>query len=367
MIKVMTIIGTRPEILRLSRIIPLFDQVFSHTLVHTGQNAQHSLRDIFFKELNLRAPDYGFSLPTHPPGAVLATLFTETEQAILAEKPDAILILGDTNSALSCLIANRHRIPVYHMEAGNRSFNRESPEEANRRVVDHSCDINLVYTEAARRNLIREGQQAKRIYLTGSPMAEVIAHELPRINASEILVKCAVEPKHYLLASLHRAEAVDHPHRLAGLIAGLDQLGADTGYKVLLSAHPRLQDRLKAAGITLSERIIACEPFGFHDWCQLQKNAACVISDSGTVSEEAAILQFGAITPRHAMERPEAMETGNVLLCGMDANALRDAAKLVMSLPGPARLPPEYTVPDVSRRVAALIGGTYQMVRDWAF
>jgi UDP-N-acetylglucosamine 2-epimerase (non-hydrolysing) len=363
--KFMTILGTRPEIVRLSRIIPLFDQMFEHILVHTGQNPQHALRDVFFTDLRLRAPDYAFSLPSQQPGATLAALFVEVERAILEQRPDAVLILGDTHSALSCLIANRHGVPVYHMEAGNRCFDRESPEEANRRVVDHSSDMNLVYTEAARRNLLREGLHPRRIHLTGSPLAEVIADERPGIDSSDVLVRTGLEPRGYLLASLHRAENIDHPARLAELVAGLALLARQTGLPILLSRHPRLQDRLRRAEIALPDSIRPAEPFGFHDWCRLQCDAACVLSDSGTVPEEAAILGFPAVTPRRSMERPEALECGNVVLCGTDAQAMAEAALLAMRLPPPSQMPGEYAVPDVARRVAAVMAGTHHLVRQW--
>jgi UDP-N-acetylglucosamine 2-epimerase len=362
---IMTVLGTRPEIVRLSRIIPALDQALDHVLVHTGQNSGPSLCGVFFQEFGLRAPDIALDCPVSSPAAALGAIFRGVEQAIQNHRPDAMLILGDTNSALSCLIARRHGVPVYHMEAGNRCFDRESPEEANRRVVDHTSDVNLPYTEAARRNLLREGLPPQRIYVTGSPLREVIEHFRPQIDASDALARVGVAAGGYLLASLHRQETVDRPERLTGLVESLGRLHRATGLEVVVSTHPRTQDRLHHAKIVAPDGVRLAEPFGFFDWCRLQSDAACVISDSGTVAEEAAMLKFRAVTPRRAMERPEALEHGGVVLCGIDPDAIVRATMLALAAPLPAHLPPEYAVLDVSRRVLGLIAGTWPLLRGW--
>ncbi len=365
MTKVMTVLGTRPEIVRLSRIIPALDRAFAHVLVHTGQNADPRLRDIFFADLGLRAPDLALGCPTTSPGAMLGHLFPAIEAAILEHRPDAMLILGDTNSALSCLVATRLRVPVYHMEAGNRCFDRESPEEANRRVVDHASDMNLAYTEAARRNLLAEGLPAQRIAVTGSPLREVIDHYCPGIAASAVLRQLGLEAGGYLLASLHRQENVDRPDRLGVLLEGLGRVGDKTGLPVILSLHPRTRDRIAQAGLVPPPEVRPVAPLGPLDWMRLQACSACVISDSGTVPEEAAMLGFRAVIPRRSMERPEAMEHGHAILCGIAAEAMVAAVDLARSLGPPASTPPEYAVRDVSRRVVALLGGTCGLLRGW--
>lgn len=364
--RLMTVLGTRPEIVRLSRIIPALDQALDHVLLHTGQNAGHSLNRIFFDELGLRPPDVALDCPVSTPATALGIIFRGVEEAIQKHRPQAMLILGDTNSALSCLVARRHGVPVYHMEAGNRCFDRESPEEANRRVVDHISDINLPYTEAARTNLLREGLSPQRIYVTGSPLREVIDHYRPRIEASDVLTRLGVEPKRYLLASLHRQETVDRPERLVGILGSLARLHSATSLNVIVSTHPRTRDRLQYANFEPCEGIRFLEPFGFLDWCRLQSAAACVISDSGTLAEEAAILGFRAVTPRRSMERPEALERGGLMLCGIDPESVVQTTMLALEAPLPVHAPPDYGVTDVSRRVLGLIAGTWSSLRGWA-
>lgn len=365
MTKVMTVLGTRPEIVRLSRIIPALDRAFAHVLVHTGQNADPRLRDIFFADLGLRAPDLALGCPTSSPGAMLGHLFPAIEAAILEYRPDAMLILGDTNSALCCLVAARRGVPVYHLEAGNRCFDRESPEEANRRVVDHASDVNLAYTEAARRNLLAEGLPAQRVAVTGSPLREVIDHYQAGIAASSILRQFGLEARGYLLASLHRQENVDRPDRLSALLDGLGRVGRATALPVILSLHPRTRDRLGCAGVGLPPGVRPVAPLGPLDWMRLQACSACVISDSGTVPEEAAMLGFRAVIPRRSMERPEALEHGHAILCAITPEAMVEAVDLARSLEPPTSAPPEYAVRDVSRRVIALLGGTYGLLREW--
>lgn len=367
--KILTLVGTRPELIRLSRTIPLFDSLFAHVLVHTGQNADPRLKDLFLDELGIRAPDHHLDVPVTSPAAMLANLFVKTEALLARERPDAMVILGDTNSALACIVARKQGVPVYHLEAGHRCFDRESPEEANRRIVDHTCDINVAYTEAARRNLLREGLHPRRTYVLGSPLGEVIAHYRGGIDASRVLDTLELKPGRYLAASLHRQETVDDPARLAGLLDALQAAHTETGWPVILSTHPRTRRRLDEAGGKPAPGVRFAPPFGFFDWCALQKNAACVISDSGTVSEEATLLGFAAVTPRRSMERPEAMDCGRVILCGIAPADVLNALRLALKTPpGPnAGVPPEYGVTDYSRRLAALVGGTCRIVRDWNF
>jgi UDP-N-acetyl-L-fucosamine synthase len=367
MLKVMTIAGTRPEIIRLSCIIPVFDQHFSHVLVHTGQNHDPNLKDIFFRELSLREPDYYFELTTSSMGNMLSGLFLEMEKTLIRERPDAVLILGDTNSALSCIIARKYGVPVYHMEAGNRCFDRNSPEEINRRIVDHTCDFNLAYTEAARRNLLREGLHPRRVYVTGSPMYEVVQHHRASLNSSDVLQRLGLDAGKYFAASIHRQETVDDDGNIRSIFAALDALHQKHGWPVVISTHPRTKSKLEQFGVVKSAGIRMMPPFGYFDWCRLQMSAACVISDSGTVSEEAAILNFPAVTPRHAMERPEAMENGNVVLCGLSPETITQSVALMMARPagGPHEIPDAYRAPDVSHRVAALITGTCKLAQAW--
>lgn len=368
MLKVMTIVGTRPEIIRLSRIIPVLDQNFCHVLAHTGQNHDPNLKDIFFKELNIRAPDYYFDLEATSMAKMLSGLFLGVENALLRERPDALLILGDTNSALSCIIARKYGVPIYHMEAGNRCFDRDSPEETNRRIVDHTSDFNLAYTEAARRNLLREGLHPRRVYVTGSPLFEVVSHYSAQINENDILQRLGLGVRNYFVASIHRQETVDDGDRIRGIFTALEALHQKYGWPVLLSVHPRTKIRMEQFGLTISKGIQMRPPFGYFDWCRLQMSAACVVSDSGTVSEEAAILNFPAVTPRNAMERPEAMECGNVTLCGLTPEAIAQSIDLMMARAsgGACEIPAAYRVPDVSHRIAALITGTCKLAQAWS-
>ncbi len=363
--KIVTIVGTRPELIRLSRTIPLFDAVFSHVLVHTGQNSDPRLKDVFFGELGIRNPDYHLDVALATHARMLADLLVKTEDLLATEKPDALLLLGDTNSALCCIVARKQGIPIYHLEAGNRCFDPESPEEVNRRLIDHTSDFNIAYTESARRNLLREGMHARRIHVVGSPMGEVIAHYMNGILASKAVETLALTPGQYFAASLHRQETVDDPARLSGLMRALQGIHAATGWPVILSTHPRTRQRIEEGAQDLTAAIRFLPPFGFFDWCKLQKLAACVISDSGTVSEEAAMLGFPAVTPRKSMERPEAMDFGRVMLCGIEPEHIVSSVQLALKLAPAAGsgIPPAYQVADFSRRVAMLVGATCRLVR----
>lgn len=371
-LKVATILGTRPEIIRLSRVIARLERFTEHRLIHTGQNWDHALNEVFFEDLGLRPPDHFLGAGGGTLGATLGRILEGTEQALAAERPDAVLILGDTNSAISALMARRMKIPVYHMEAGNRCFDRNVPEETNRRLVDHIADFNLVYTEHARRHLLSEGLAHRRIYLTGSPMREVMDHYRPRIDASGILGALGLAERGYLLASLHREENVDAPARLTALIAGLRALAGAHGLPVIVSCHPRTRKRMEALGAEGDARVRFLTPFGFHDWNRLQLGAACVISDSGTIAEESAILGFPAVTPRDAIERPEALDMGGLIQCAPEEGAMVAAVAAAMAADAERRregrampVPEDYAIANTSERVVSLILGTARLSNRW--
>lgn len=372
-LKVMTILGTRPEIIRLSRVMARLDDHCDHRIVHTGQNYDHELNEIFFEDLGVRRPDHFLGAGGGTLGETLGRILAGSERVIAAERPDAVLILGDTNSAISAVMARRMKVPVYHMEAGNRSFDRNVPEETNRKLVDHIADFNLVYTEHARRHLLAEGISHRRIHLTGSPMREVLEHYRDRIAASGVLDRLGLAPRGYLIASLHREENVDSSARLAALTAALEALAARYGRPVVVSTHPRTRKRLEALGkATGNGPVRFLKPFGFHDYNRLQKDAFCAISDSGTIAEESAILGFPAVTPRDAIERPEALDAGSIVMTGADPQAILAgveaatrffAEREAAGLPHP--VPADYCIPDTSGRVVALILGTARLSNAW--
>ena len=374
---VVTIVGTRPEIIRLSRIIPKLDKTFNHIFVHTGQNKDPMLNDVFFKDLNLRAPDVFLDVDTSSLGAVLGDTLRKIESVFLKHKPDAVLILGDTNSAISAVLAKRMHIPVYHMEAGNRSFDENVPEETNRRLVDHVSDFNLPYTEHARRNLLSEGIHPRRIMMSGSPMREVLDHYRPKIEASSVLADLGLEKDKYFLVSAHRQENVDSAERLTNLLDSLKAIYEEWGHPLMVSTHPRTRRQLEAIpGYKDIKGVTFHEPFGFLDYNKLQLNAKCVISDSGTISEESTILGFPAITIRDSIERPEAVDFGGIVMTGLEAGnvlagiteALESAgAKTSSSGHGEvSNLPQGYEVTDCSSRVVKFMLSTITRHHDWA-
>lgn len=372
--KVMTIVGTRPEIIRLSRVIGRLDATegIEHVLVHTGQNYDHSLNQVFFEDLGLRAPDHYLGVDTSSLGAVLGGVLVGTEQVLRAEQPEAVLVLGDTNSCLATVMAKRMRIPTYHMEAGNRCFDENVPEETNRRLVDHVADFNLAYTEHARRNLLAEGLHPRRVLVTGSPMREVLEHFRAQIDASDVLERLGLDERGYFLVSAHREENVDSPERLQALLACLDRVHAVHGLPIVVSTHPRTRKRLEAleAAGTTFETVGAVrwlEPFGFHDYNRLQLGAACVLSDSGTISEESSILGFPAVTLRDSIERPEALDTGSIMMTGLDPDNVELAVTHAMA-DGPvtSSVPAGYEVTDTSNRVARFIISTASRHAQWA-
>ena len=372
MLKVMTILGTRPEIIRLSRVMARLDAFCEHRLVHTGQNYDYELNEVFFEDLGVRRPDHFLGTGGGSLGETLGKILIESEKVLAAERPDAVLILGDTNSAISALMARRMKIPVYHMEAGNRSFDRNVPEETNRKLVDHIADFNLVYTEHARRHLLAEGLHHRRIYLTGSPMREVLEHYRPRIEASDVLERLGLAPRGYFIVSLHREENVDRADRLGELVDTLSELAARYDRPVIVSTHPRTRKRLETLGVEADGRVQFMKPFGFHDYNRLQMNAFCAISDSGTIAEEASLLGFPAVTPRDAIERPEALDTGSIIMTGLASAAVLRGVDLATRLFAerearglPTPVPEDYQVTNTSERVVSLLLGTAPLSNAW--
>lgn len=371
MLKIVTVVGTRPELIRLSRVISRLDNTLSHVLVHTGQNWDPALNQVFFDDLGLREPDYSLRVDTTSLGRVLGETLIRIEEVLRIEQPDALLVLGDTNSSIAAIMAKRMHIPVYHMEAGNRCFDENVPEETNRRLVDHVADFNLVYTEHARRNLLAEGLHPRRIILTGSPMREVLEAYRTQIEGSNILADLDLIERGYFLVSVHREENVDMPARLRLLLDCLLRIRDTFGLPILVSTHPRTRKRLEALGQPLPEGVIFHEPFGFHDYNRLQMSAACVLSDSGTIAEESTILGFPAVTMRESIERPEALETGGIIMTGLDPHDVVAAVELVMTgdpgVSGHAALvPADYQVGNTSDRVVKFIMSTARRHRAWS-
>ena len=364
-LKVLTVAGTRPELIRLSRLIPLMDQLVVHKLAYTGQNFDSNLRDVFFRDLGIREPDFDFKVSTSSFGATMADTITKTEEVLLEFMPNAVVILGDTNSAMAAIPAERLGIPVYHLEAGNRSFDRNVPEELNRTLIDHVSTFNLPYSEHARRNLIREGKSERMIFLSGSPMAEILDHYKNEIAASRVVSSLGLTKNEFFLASLHRQENVDRPSRLQSMVDALNQLGAHYGFPVILSTHPRTKSRLANLDLSNYGYIKFADPFAFFDYMQLQYSAKCVISDSGTIAEESAIAGFPSVILRDSMERPEALESGLAVISGSNSDQLKIAVEFSASRTDLASVPQEYKILDFSRRVASVVISTSQIARKW--
>lgn len=368
-LKVMTIVGTRPEIIRLSRVMARLNEFTRHVVVHTGQNYDYELNEIFFKDLELRNPDYFLNVDTSSLGSAVGDIIRKSEEVLRKEMPDALLVLGDTNSCLSAYMAKRLHIPVFHMEAGNRCFDFNVPEEINRRIIDHIADFNLVYTEHARRHLISEGLPHRRIYLTGSPMYEVLTHSKAKIEASTILTRLSLEKKKYFIVSTHREENVDNPGHLSIILDVLNQLASDYGLPVVVSTHPRTRKRLEQLKDSpFDKRIQFLKPFGFTDYVNLQMNALCAISDSGTISEESAILSFPAISLRNSMERPEAQDAGTIFLTGLDKRVILQCIGTAIKEHQQRQYRNnvyEYGIPDTSWRVLKLILGNAGLSNRW--
>lgn len=365
---IVTVVGTRPEIIRLSRVVAKLDETVNHIFVHTGQNYDPKLNDIFFDELKIRTPDYFLAVDTSSLGAVMGDTLKKIEEVFMKHNPDGVVILGDTNSSIAAVLAKRMQIPVYHLEAGNRSFDENVPEETNRRMVDHISDFNLAYTEHARRNLLSEGLPPRRVCVTGSPMREILAHYLPAIESSNALNSLELTKNGYFLVSAHRQENVDHPTRLAELLETLKAIHSEWSLPVLVSTHPRTRKQLESLpGYSKTPGVIFHEPFGFLDYNQLQMNAFVVVSDSGTISEESAILGFPAVTIRDSMERPEALEVGGIVMAGLGKdNVIAAIHEVVAHPPKQDRTLPEgYAVADFSMRVMRYILSTLARHKAW--
>lgn len=364
-LKVVTFVGTRPEIIRLSVLLPKLDVHTSHTFVHTGQNSAPMLNDVFFRELELRAPDYHLNVDVSSLGASLGETLLKAEQILLDVKPDAVLVLGDTNSSIAAIVAERMHIPVYHLEAGNRSFDSNVPEELNRKLVDHVASFNLPYTEHARQNLLREGLHPRRIQKTGSPIPEVYRKFEDKIKSSMILEELGLQSDGYILVSVHRQENVDSPERLHAVLACLKAVADHWSLPIIVSTHPRTKSRLAELTNADIRGIHFHEPFGYLDYNRLQVESFCTISDSGTISEEASVMGFLAVSLRDSIERPEALERGSVILTGLDPANLIESISLLRSNGLAESLPEGYEITDFSERVLRFMFSTARLHRKW--
>lgn len=358
-IKVMTVVGTRPEIIRLSRVMNRLDEATQHVLVHTGQNYDYELNQVFFEQLNLRAPDHYLEAAGETPAETIGNVIARADKALQQESPDAVLILGDTNSCLAAIAAKRRKIPVFHMEAGNRCFDERVPEEINRRIVDHVSDINLTYSHLAREYLLREGLPPERVIRIGSPMYEVLEHYGPAIEASDVLGKLKLQPDNYYVVSAHREENVDVEKNLNALISILNELSRKYGRRIIMSAHPRTRKRIEEAGLSVNVGVELHKPFGFMDFVKLELGARAVLSDSGTITEESSILNFPALNLREAHERPEGMEEGAVMMVGLSRERVFQGLEVLENQPrGKERLlriVGDYNVANVSDKVLRII------------
>ncbi|MEW8992861.1 non-hydrolyzing UDP-N-acetylglucosamine 2-epimerase [Clostridium sp.] len=329
-LKVMTIVGTRPEIIRLAETIKKCDEYFEHILVHTGQNWDYTLNDVFFKELELREPDHFLGVVGSDLGETMGNILAESYKILVKERPDALLILGDTNSCLSAISAKRLKIPVFHMEAGNRCFDQNVPEEINRRIVDCTSDVNLAYTEHARRYLLSEGMRKEYTFVTGSPLPEVFKKYMSKIDASDVLERLALEKGKYILVSAHREENIDNDENFKSLTDALNAIAEEYNMPIIYSTHPRSWKRIEDKGIKFHENIKQLKPFGFYDYNKLQKDAFCVLSDSGSLAEESNIMEFPAVSIRTSTERPEAIDKGSIVLGGITFDSITQAMEVIV-------------------------------------
>jgi len=364
--KITTIIGTRPEIIRMSEMIKRFDQIFDHKLIHTGQNFDKNLNEIFFESMNIRRPDVALSLTSLTLANQLSEIFVSVEEDLIKDRPDAVVILGDTNSGLSAIIAKRLGIPIYHLEAGNRSFDINVPEEANRKIIDHASDFNLVYSESSRRNLLNEGMHPRNIALIGSPMKEVIEVNRMKIDASDILNALQILEGQFILVSVHRQENINNEVRVNNLFNSLNQIAKVFETPVIVTTHPRTKQVIEKSGMIFQGGVRFLEPFDFYSYCKLQQKSRIVLSDSGSLSEEAAIMGFKAITLRDSMERPEALETGTVLMSGLDFEAISEAILVAESSKFAPVPPTEYEIEDSSERTVRFIVSTLKRHDFWS-
>jgi len=364
-LKVVTIVGTRPEIIRLSRLIPKLDEYTDHIFVHTGQNSDPKLNEVFFEDLELRQPDYFLNVDTSSMGSVMGDVLKKSEEVFLKEKPDAVMILGDTNSSIAAVVAERMHIPVYHMEAGNRSFDNNVPEELNRKMVDHVASFNLPYNDYSMRNLLAEGIHPRFIQKTGSPIREIYEHYKDKINTSTAVEDLGLESDGYFLVSVHRQENVDLPERLEKVLDCLVAVREQWGMPIMVTTHPRTRVRLEALARKDLDGLTFHEPFGYLDYNKLQLRAKCVISDSGTISEESSLMGFSAVTIRESVERPEALESGSIMMTGLSAENLVRTIMLETSLPRASNSPEGYAYSDFSSRVLKFLFSTCTLSRRW--
>lgn len=361
MLKVMTVVGTRPEIIRLSRVIAQLDKHCGHVLVHTGQNYDYELNEVFFSDLGIRKPDHFLEAAGSTAAETIAQVIANVDKVLEQEQPDALLILGDTNSCLAAIAAKRRKVPIFHMEAGNRCFDFRVPEEINRRIVDHTADINLTYSQIARDYLLRENLPPDQVICTGSPMREVIEHYRPGIEASDVLARQGLASGRYFVVSSHREENVDAPDNLRKLLGILNALAREYGEPVIVSTHPRTRKRLESllAEQAMDPLVQFMKPFGFLDYIQLQRHARAVLSDSGTITEESSILNFPALNLREVHERPEGVEEGAVMMVGLDLDRVRDGLAILATQPRGderlLRLVHDYAPANVSDKVLRII------------
>lgn len=360
-LKVMTVVGTRPEIIRLSRVLARLDKHCEHVLVHTGQNYDYELNQVFFDDLGLRKPDHFLDSATHSSGAAqtIGNLISAVDRVLDQVKPEAMLVLGDTNSCLSVIPAKRRKIPIFHMEAGNRCFDQRVPEETNRRIVDHTADLNLTYSTIARDYLLREGLPPDQVIKTGSPMYEVLHHYLVQIQASNALNRLGLQPEQYFVVSAHREENIESDKSFTKLVEVLNAVAEDHGLPVVVSTHPRTQKRVDATGARIHPLVRLMKPLGFHDYVNLQIHAKAVLSDSGTINEESSILNFPALNMREAHERPEGMEEAAVMMVGLEVERVRQGLAILSTQSRGAdrslRLVADYSMPNVSDKVVRII------------
>lgn len=356
-IKLITVLGTRPEIIRLAEIIKLADSMFDHVLVHTGQNYDYSLNEIFFKNLGLRKPDYFLNIAGRHIGESIANIITRSYEVFIKEMPDALLVLGDTNSVLCTIAAKRLKIPIFHMESGNRCFDQNVPEEINRKISDHISDINLTYTEHSRRYLLAEGFRKDHVFVTGSPLYEVLKKNIENIEKSDVLKQLKLIKNKYIVVSAHREENIDLKDNFLILAEALNKVAEKYKMPIIFSTHPRTKKQIENLKIKFNKLIISMPPFGFFDYISLQKNSFCVLSDSGTISEESAMMGFPAVSIRTSTERPEAVDAGTIVLGGIDSNTILNATEIATKTHNPkaVSLPDEYQIEDVSNRIIRII------------
>ncbi len=358
-LKVVTVVGTRPEIIRLSRVLAALDKHCEHIIVHTGQNYDFELNQVFFDDLGIRKPDYFLNAAGGSGAETIGNVIIAVDKALAEINPDAMLVLGDTNSCMAVIPAKRRKIPTFHMEAGNRCYDMRVPEEINRRIVDHTADINLTYSTIARDYLLAEGIPADRVIKTGSPMFEVLNHYMPQIDGSDVLSRLALTEREFFVISAHREENVDSPKNLHKLAAILNGLADKYGYPVIVSTHPRTRKRIEEQGISFNPLVQLLKPLGFHDYNKLQKSAKAVLSDSGTISEESSIMNFPALNIREAHERPEAFEEASVMMTGLEVERVFQALNILDSQPGGTErlLRPvyDYSMPNVSDKVVRIV------------